>query len=140
MSKRFNMFNISNFKKFAASPDWIKNQLTESITNQADQTNIDEKDTTVNSSNYDANITSEDRESGEYDSLMDNNKDFLKNILSDYGKKNNVLEDLNKKVSILESQGQKGKANALRTAIGRSSDPKFTEDIDRFSKDIANQL
>ena len=140
MLKRFNMFNISNFKKFAASPDWIKNQLTESITNQADQTKIDEKDTTVNSSNYDANITSEDRESGEYDSLMNNNKDFLKNILSDYGKKNNVLEDLNKKVSISESQGQKGKANALRTAIGRFSDSKFTEDIDRFSKDIANQL
>lgn len=130
-------FKILNFKKFAASPDWIKNQITESVINQADRGDMDEKDSTLDYSNYGANLTSEDRESGKYDTLLDNNNDLFKNILSDYGKKSDALADLGKKVSILESQGQGGKAKALRNAISRSGDPNFTSNLDDFSKDIA---
>lgn len=133
------MFNRLNFKKFAASADWIKSELENSIQSQASKKNEVEKDSTLNSDNYSANISFEDRESGKYDSILNNSQEFNKDILSDAENKSNVVNDLNKKISILESSGKKNKANALRMAVGKISDPLVTSDLNKFTRDVAKQ-
>lgn len=133
------MFNRLNFKKFAASADWIKSELENSIQSQASKKNEVEKDSTLNSDNYSANISFEDRESGKYDSILNNSQEFNKDILSDAENKSNVVNDLNKKISILESSGKKNKANALRMAVGKLSDPLLTSDLNKFTRDVAKQ-
>lgn len=133
------MFNRLNFKKFAASADWIKSELENSIQSQASKKNEVEKDSTLNSDNYSANISFEDRESGKYDSILNNYQEFNKDILSDAENKSNVVNDLNKKISILESSGKKNKANALRMAVGKISDPLVTSDLNKFTRDVAKQ-
>lgn len=133
------MFNRLNFKKFAASADWIKSELENSIQSQASKKNEAEKDSTLNSDNYSANISFEDRESGKYDSILNNSQEFNKDILSDAENKSNVVNDLNKKISILESSGKKNKANALRMAVGKISDPLVTSDLNKFTRDVAKQ-
>lgn len=133
------MFNRLNFKKFAASADWIKSELENSIQSQASKKNEVEKDSTSNSDNYSANISFEDRESGKYDSILNNSQEFNKDILSDAENKSNVVNDLNKKISILESSGKKNKANALRMAVGKISDPLVTSDLNKFTRDVAKQ-
>lgn len=133
------MFNHLNFKKFAASADWIKSELENSIQSQASKKNEVEKDSTLNSDNYSANISFEDRESGKYDSILNNSQEFNKDILSDAENKSNVVNDLNKKISILESSGKKNKANALRMAVGKISDPLVTSDLNKFTRDVAKQ-
>ena len=133
------MFNRLNFKKFAASADWIKSELENSIQSQASNKNEVEKDSTLNSDNYSANISFEDRESGKYDSILNNSQEFNKDILSDAENKSNVVNDLNKKISILESSGKKNKANALRMAVGKISDPLVTSDLNKFTRDVAKQ-
>lgn len=133
------MFNRLNFKKFAASSDWIKSELENSIQSQASKKNKVEKDSTLNSDNYSANISFEDRESGKYDSILNNSQEFNKDILSDAENKSNVVNDLNKKISILESSGKKNKANALRMAVGKISDPLVTSDLNKFTRDVAKQ-
>lgn len=133
------MFNRINFKKFAASADWIKSELENSIQSQASKKNEVEKDSTLNSDNYSANISFEDRESGKYDSILNNSQEFNKDILSDAENKSNVVNDLNKKISILESSGKKNKANALRMAVGKISDPLVTSDLNKFTRDVAKQ-
>lgn len=133
------MFNRLNFKKFAASADWIKSELENSIQSQASKKNEVEKDSTLNSDNYAANISFEDRESGKYDSILNNSQEFNKDILSDAENKSNVVNDLNKKISILESSGKRNKANALRMAVGKISDPLVTSDLNKFTRDVAKQ-
>lgn len=133
------MFNRLNFKKFAASADWIKSELENSIQSQASKKNEVEKDSTLNSDNYSANVSFEDRESGKYDSILNNSQEFNKDILSDAENKSNVVNDLNKKISILESSGKKNKANALRMAVGKISDPLLTSDLNKFTRDVAKQ-
>lgn len=133
------MFNRLNFKKFAASADWIKSELENSIQSQASNKNEVEKDSTLNSDNYSANISFEDRESGKYDSILNNSQEFNKDILSDAENKSNVVNDLNKKISILESSGKKNKANTLRMAVGKISDPLVTSDLNKFTRDVAKQ-
>lgn len=133
------MFNRLNFKKFAASADWIKSELENSIQSQASNKNEVEKDSTLNSDNYSANVSFEDRESGKYDSILNNSQEFNKDILSDAENKSNVVNDLNKKISILESSGKKNKANALRMAVGKISDPLVTSDLNKFTRDVAKQ-
>lgn len=133
------MFNRLNFKKFAASADWIKSEIENSIQSQASKKNEVEKDSTLNSDNYSANISFEDRESGKYDSILNNSQEFNKDILSDAENKSNVVNDLNKKISILESSGKKNKANALRMAVGKISDPLVTSDLNKFTRDVAKQ-
>lgn len=133
------MFNRLNFKKFADSADWIKSELENSIQSQASKKNEVEKDSTLNSDNYSANISFEDRESGKYDSILNNSQEFNKDILSDAENKSNVVNDLNKKISILESSGKKSKANALRMAVGKISDPLVTSDLNKFTRDVAKQ-
>ena len=133
------MFNRLNFKKFAASADWIKSELENSIQSQASKKNEVEKDSTLNSDNYSANISFEDRESGKYDSILNNSQEFNKDILSDAENKSNVVNDLNKKISMLESSGKKNKANALRMAVGKLSDPLVTSDLNKFTRDVAKQ-
>ena len=133
------MFNRLNFKKFAASADWIKSELENSIQSQASKKNEVEKDSTLNSDNYSANISFEDRESGKYDSILNNSQEFNKDILSDAENKSNVVNDLNKKISILESSGKKNKANALRMAVGKISDPLVISDLNKFTRDVAKQ-
>lgn len=133
------MFNRLNFKKFAASADWIKSELENSIQSQASKKNEVEKDSTLNSNNYSANVSFADRESGKYDSILNNSQEFNKDILSDAENKSNVVNDLNKKISILESSGKKNKANALRMAVGKISDPSLTSDLNKFTKDVAKQ-
>lgn len=133
------MFNRLNFKKFAASADWIKSELENSIQSQASKKNEVEKDSTLNSDNYSANISFEDRESGKYDSILNNSQEFNKDILSDAENKSNVVNDLNKKISILESSGKKNKANALRMAVGKLADPLVTSDLNKFTRDVAKQ-
>lgn len=133
------MFNRLNFKKFAASADWIKSELENSIQSQASKKNEVEKDSTLNSDNYSANISFEDRESGKYDSILNNSQEFNKDILSDAENKSNVVNDLNKKISILESSGKKNKANALRMTVGKISDPLVTSDLNKFTRDVAKQ-
>lgn len=133
------MFNRLNFKKFAASADWIKSELENSIQSQASKKNEVEKDSTLNSDNYSANISFEDRESGKYDSILNNSQEFNKDILSDAENKSNIVNDLNKKISILESSGKKNKANALRMAVGKISDPLVTSDLNKFTRDVAKQ-
>lgn len=133
------MFNRLNFKKFAASADWIKSELENSIQSQSSKKNEVEKDSTLNSDNYSANISFEDRESGKYDSILNNSQEFNKDILSDAENKSNVVNDLNKKISILESSGKKNKANALRMAVGKISDPLVTSDLNKFTRDVAKQ-
>lgn len=133
------MFNLLNFKKFAASADWIKSELENSIQSQASKKNEVEKDSTLNSDNYSANVSFEDRESGKYDSILNNSQEFNKDILSDAENKSNVVNDLNKKISILESSGKKNKANALRMAVGKISDPLVTSDLNKFTRDVAKQ-
>lgn len=133
------MFNRLNFKKFAASADWIKSELENSIQSQASNKNEVEKDSTLNSDNYSANISFEDRESGKYDSILNNSQEFNKDILSDAENKSNVVNDLNKKISILESSGKKNKANALRMAVGKISDPLVTSDLNKFTRYVAKQ-
>lgn len=133
------MFNRLNFKKFAASADWIKSELENSIQSQASKKNEVEKDSTLNSDNYSANVSFEDRESGKYDSILNNSQEFNKDILSDAENKSNVVNDLNKKISILESSGKKNKANALRMAVGKISDPLATSDLNKFTRDVAKQ-
>ena len=133
------MFNRLNFKKFAASADWIKSELENSIQSQASKKNEVEKDSTLNSDNYSANISFEDRESGKYDSILNNSQEFNKDILSDAENKSNVVNDLNKKISMLESSGKKNKANALRMAVGKISDPLVTSDLNKFTRDVAKQ-
>lgn len=133
------MFNRLNFKKFAASADWIKSELENSIQSQASKKNEIEKDPTLNSDNYSANISFEDRESGKYDSILNNSQEFNKDILSDAENKSNVVNDLNKKISILESSGKRNKANALRMAVGKISDPLVTSDLNKFTRDVAKQ-
>lgn len=133
------MFNRLNFKKFAASADWIKSELENSIQSQASKKNELEKDSTLNSDNYSANISFEDRESGKYDSILNNSQEFNKDILSDAENKSNVVNDLNKKISILESSGKRNKANALRMAVGKISDPLVTSDLNKFTRDVAKQ-
>lgn len=133
------MFNRLNFKKFAASADWIKSELENSIQSQASNKNEAEKDSTLNSDNYSANVSFEDRESGKYDSILNNSQEFNKDILSDAENKSNVVNDLNKKISILESSGKKNKANALRMAVGKISDPLITSDLNKFTRDVAKQ-
>lgn len=133
------MFNHLNFKKFAASADWIKSELENSIQSQASKRNEINKDSTLNSDNYSANVSFEDRESGKYDSILNNSQEFNKDILSDAENKSNVVNDLNKKISILESSGKKNKANALRMAVGKISDPLVTSDLNKFTRDVAKQ-
>lgn len=133
------MFNRLNFKKFAASADWIKSELENSIQSQASKKNEVEKDSTLNSDNYSANISFEDRESGKYDSILNNSQEFNKDILSDAENKSKVVNDLNKKISILESSGKRNKANALRMAVGKISDPLVTSDLNKFTRDVAKQ-
>ena len=133
------MFNRLNFKKFAASADWIKSELENSIQSQASKKNEVEKDSTLNSDNYSANVSFEDRDSGKYDSILNNSQEFNKDILSDAENKSNVVNDLNKKISILESSGKKNKANALRMAVGKISDPLVTSDLNKFTRDVAKQ-
>ena len=133
------MFNRLNFKKFSASADWIKSELENSIQSQASNKNELEKDSTLNSDNYSANVSFEDRESGKYDSILNNSQEFNKDILSDAENKSNVVNDLNKKISILESSGKKNKANALRMAVGKISDPLVTSDLNKFTRDVAKQ-
>ena len=133
------MFNRLNFKKFAASADWIKSELENSIQSQASKKNEVEKDSTLNSDNYSANVSFEDRESGKYDSILNNSQEFNKDILSDAENKSNVVNDLNKKISILESSGKRNKANALRMAVGKISDPLVTSDLNKFTRDVAKQ-
>lgn len=133
------MFNRLNFKKFAVSADWIKSELENSIQSQASKKNEVEKDSTLNSDNYSANISFEDRESGKYDSILNNSQEFNKDILSDAENKSNVVNDLNKKISILESSGKRNKANALRMAVGKISDPLVTSDLNKFTRDVAKQ-
>lgn len=133
------MFNRLNFKKFAASADWIKSELENSIQLQASKKNEVEKDSTLNSDNYSANISFEDRESGKYDSILNNSQEFNKDILSDAENKSNVVNDLNKKISILESSGKRNKSNALRMAVGKISDPLLTSDLNKFTRDVAKQ-
>ena len=67
------------------------------------------------------------------------NKEFNKDILSDAENKSNVVNDLNKKISILESSGKRNKANALRMAVGKISDPLVTSDLNKFTRDVAKQ-
>lgn len=133
------MFNRLNFKKFAASADWIKSELENSIQAQASKKNEVDKDSTLNSDNYSANVSFEDRESGKYDSILNNSQEFNKDILSDAENKSNVVNDLNKKISILESSGKRNKANALRMAVGKISDPFVTSDLNKFTRDVAKQ-
>ncbi len=133
------MFNRLNFKKFAVSADWIKSELENSIQSQASKKNEVEKDSTLNSDNYSANVSFEDRESGKYDSILNNSQEFNKDILSDAENKSNVVNDLNKKISILESSGKRNKANALRMAVGKISDPLVTSDLNKFTRDVAKQ-
>lgn len=133
------MFNRLNFKKFAVSADWIKSELENSIQSQASKKNEVEKDSTLNSDNYSANVSFEDRESGKYDSILNNSQEFNKDILSDAENKSNVVNELNKKISILESSGKRNKANALRMAVGKISDPLVTSDLNKFTRDVAKQ-
>lgn len=133
------MFNHLNFKKFAASADWIKSELENSIQSQASKKNEVDKDSTLNSANYSANVSFEDRESGKYDSILNNSQEFNKDILSDAENKSNVVNDLNKKISILESSGKRNKSNALRMTVGKISDPLLTSDLNKFTRDVAKQ-
>lgn len=133
-------FNLHNFIKFAnASAEEAKFQVMNSIRSQATQDNLNSRNGSLDSNSFDANMTSEDRSSGKYDTLTNNNQSFFSDILKDYSKVDNIKNELGKKTQIAESQGNMSLAKNLRNAKDHLSDPSIHTDFNKWFSSLSKK-